>query len=76
MAEAMLVAMVIPADGPSFGVAPSGTWMWMIPVLEDAVVYAQQVDVRLDVFQCDDSRLLHHVTQIAGKCQLACLATC
>ena len=28
-AEAILVAMVIPADGPSLGVAPSGTWMWM-----------------------------------------------
>ena len=23
------VAIVIPADGPSFGTAPSGTWMWM-----------------------------------------------
>ena len=21
--------MVMPADGPSFGIAPSGTWMWM-----------------------------------------------
>ena len=21
--------MVIPAEGPSFGVAPSGTWMWI-----------------------------------------------
>ena len=28
-AEAIEVAMVMPADGPSFGVAPSGTWMWM-----------------------------------------------
>jgi hypothetical protein len=23
------VAMVTPADGPSFGTAPAGTWMWM-----------------------------------------------
>ena len=29
-AEAMDVAMVIPADGPSFGVAPSGTWIWIL----------------------------------------------
>ena len=29
MADAMDVAMVIPADGPSLGVAPSGTWMCM-----------------------------------------------
>ena len=28
-AEAIDVAMVMPADGPSLGVAPSGTWMWM-----------------------------------------------
>ncbi len=25
--ESIAVAMVIPADGPSFGIAPSGTWM-------------------------------------------------
>ena len=25
----LILAMVIPAEGPSFGVAPSGTWMWM-----------------------------------------------
>ena len=28
-ADTSVVAMVIPADGPSFGIAPSGTWMWM-----------------------------------------------
>ena len=27
--EMMAVAMAMPADGPSFGVAPSGTWTWM-----------------------------------------------
>ena len=26
--ETIAVAMAAPADGPSFGVAPSGTWMW------------------------------------------------
>jgi hypothetical protein len=24
------VAIVIPADGPSFGIAPAGTWMWSV----------------------------------------------
>ena len=24
------VAMVIPADGPSLGIAPAGIWMWML----------------------------------------------
>ena len=28
-AEISATAMVIPAEGPSFGVAPSGMWMWM-----------------------------------------------
>ena len=29
MTEMMAVAIATPADGPSFGVAPSGTWTWM-----------------------------------------------
>ena len=28
-ADANDVTMVIPADGPSLGIAPSGTWMWI-----------------------------------------------
>jgi hypothetical protein len=28
-AETMEVHMEIPADGPSLGMAPSGTWMWI-----------------------------------------------
>ena len=28
-ADTIEVTMPTPADGPSFGVAPSGTWMWM-----------------------------------------------
>ena len=31
-AERRAVAMVIPAEGPSLGIAPSGTWMWMSTV--------------------------------------------
>ena len=27
--ETIAVTMATPADGPSFGVAPSGTWTWM-----------------------------------------------
>ena len=26
--EASAVAMAVPAEGPSFGTAPAGTWMW------------------------------------------------
>jgi hypothetical protein len=28
-AEKSDAAIVMPAEGPSFGMAPSGTWMWM-----------------------------------------------
>ncbi|AAO36844.1 membrane-associated protein [Clostridium tetani E88] len=28
-AETMAVIIVTPADGPSFGTAPSGTWIWI-----------------------------------------------
>jgi hypothetical protein len=28
-ADTTAEAMVTPADGPSFGIAPAGTWMWM-----------------------------------------------
>ena len=24
-----LVAIAVPAEGPSFGIAPAGTWIWM-----------------------------------------------
>ena len=27
--DSSAVAIVIPALGPSFGIAPAGTWMWM-----------------------------------------------
>jgi hypothetical protein len=27
--EMSAVAIVMPAEGPSFGIAPAGTWMWM-----------------------------------------------
>ena len=44
-----------------------------VPMVEDAVVDAQQVNVGLDIFQCDDGTLLHHVAQITGQRQLASL---
>ena len=28
IAETSAVAIVTPADGPSFGIAPAGTWTW------------------------------------------------
>src|SRR5262249_47580810 len=34
-AEMRAVAMVMPAEGPSFGMAPAGVWTWMLRRLED-----------------------------------------
>ena len=42
-----------------------------VPVVEDAIVYAERVDMRLYVFESYDSRLLHYVAEIAGERQLA-----
>ena len=28
-ADVRAVSIVMPAEGPSFGIAPAGTWMWM-----------------------------------------------
>ena len=30
ISDASAVAMVTPAEGPSLGTAPAGTWMWMV----------------------------------------------
>ena len=35
------VTMVMPAEGPSFGMAPAGTWIWMTHVLESLGVDAE-----------------------------------
>ena len=45
-----------------------------VPVAEDAIVDAEQVDVRLDVFQGDNCWLLHHVAEVTCQGQLACLS--
>jgi hypothetical protein len=33
-ADASAVAIVIPADGPSLGIAPEGTWRWISAFLK------------------------------------------
>ena len=45
-----------------------------VPVVEDAVVYAQQVHVSLDIFQGYHCRLFHDVAQVTCQRQLASLA--
>lgn len=45
-----------------------------VPLVEEAVVNAQGVDMGLDVLQGDDGALLHHVAKIARERQFAGLA--
>ena len=40
MADSMAVAMVIPAEGPSLGTAPSGMWIWISCFLKKSSVNA------------------------------------
>ena len=37
-AEAMALTIVMPAEGPSLGIAPSGTWMWISCFMISSVV--------------------------------------
>ena len=45
-----------------------------VPLVEQPVVNAQRVNMRLHIFQSDDGTFLHHVAQVARKCQLGVLA--
>ena len=67
--EASAVAMVMPADGPSLGTAPAGTWMWRSRVLEEIRGDAQALGARADVAERGLRRLLHDVAQLAGERQ-------
>ena len=65
--DASAVAIVTPADGPSFGTAPAGTWMWMSQVLEEVGRDAEALGARADVAERRLRRLLHHVAELAGE---------
>ena len=65
--EASAVAIVTPADGPSFGIAPAGTWTCMSTLLEEVGRDAEAVGARADVAERRLRRLLHHVAELAGE---------
>lgn len=67
IAEAIDVAMVIPADGPSFGVALLRHMDVDVPLFEEPVVDAEAVGMRLYVFQSYDGTLLHHVSEVSRQ---------
>ena len=64
--EAIAVAIVIPADGPSFGTAPAGTWMWTSCSENQSSVEAQLLRVRAHPRERGLRRLPHHVAELSG----------
>ena len=67
----MAVAMVTPAEGPSLGMAPAGTWMWMSDVSKIFVRDPELGGPGPDVGEGRLGRLLHHVPELAGQDELA-----
>ena len=64
------VAIVMPADGPSFGTAPAGTWMCTsFPSNESRS--RPSSPVAADPGEGGLRRLAHHVAELAGHDQLA-----
>ena len=55
-----------PADGPSLGVAPSGTCTWMSRFSKIARLDAERRRRGADIGVGRLHRLLHHVAQLAG----------
>ena len=69
--EMSAVAMVIPAEGPSLGMAPSGMWMWKSFCGEDLDVDPELRGVGPGIAQGGLGRFLHDVAQRAGQEQPA-----
>ena len=60
------MAIVTPADGPSLGTAPAGTWM-CTPEVFHLLVEAQFGGLRPDPTAACLGRFLHHFAQLAGE---------
>ena len=69
MAETIAVAIATPADGPSLGIAPAGTWTWTSIEPSRSVGDLQLAGVGRRVGQRGAGRLLHHVAELAGQDQ-------
>jgi hypothetical protein len=73
-AETSVTARVIPADGPSFGMAPSGTCTWTSLAAKISGVDTELVGFGADEGQGGVGRLLHDIAELAGEGQLALAA--
>src|SRR5881628_1192122 len=68
--ETSAVVIVTPAEGPSFGIAPAGTWMWRSEVSQKSGAMPSG-RVRAHPGERRLRRLLHDVAELAGQCQRA-----
>ena len=65
------MAIAIPADGPSFGMAPAGTCRWTSCRENQSLVELQLLGVRAHPRQRRLRRLLHHLAELACHSELA-----
>ena len=63
--ETIEVTMATPAEGPSFGVAPSGTWTWMSTLSKVGGMMPSASRARAHVALCRLHQLLHDVAELA-----------
>ena len=70
-AETIAVAIVIPALGPSFGIAPSGTWICRSFSRNIRRIDTQFFRTRADTCQCRACRFLHDLAELSGQRDLA-----
>ena len=61
------VAMVMPADGPSLGMPPAGTWMCSVFFSKSSRSMPSSVGVGADPRQGGPGRLAHDLAQLAGE---------
>ena len=61
------VAIVIPADGPSLGMAPAGTWMWSVFFSKISRGMPSSRRMRPGPRQAGSSRLAHDLAELAGQ---------
>ena len=66
-AETIAVAIVTPADGPSLGMAPAGTWMWSVFFSNVSRGMPSSLACARDPRQSGPSRLAHDLAQLAGE---------
>ena len=63
----MARAIVMPADGPSLGMAPAGTWMWRVFFSKTSRVDAELAGMGPGPRQAGPGALAHDLAQLAGE---------